>query len=143
MQLTVMTWCATATTTIGCFLALFLLIKDALQPARNGRSFLPLQLDSSEQRDWVARSLTVLPPLAVASAGPQVFLLAIAFAGEYPVVALWGFLPSLLALELYRGTEKEKDSWWLYGMMGLSTSFLFSCLAHDVPGMMESVVSFF
>jgi len=62
--------------------------------------------------------LTVVPPTVVSAFGsPALYYLATAFAGAFPVTALWGFFPSAARLVLRRraGASTTAQRYWYPG----------------------------
>lgn len=75
---------------------------DRTTPAWSSAS--PSSSSTSSSFPAVARVLlTVVPPTVVSAFGsPALYYLATAFAGAFPVTALWGFFPSAARLVLRR-----------------------------------------
>ncbi|CAM9158142.1 unnamed protein product, partial [Phaeothamnion confervicola] len=82
----VLALCAVSTTIIGSDLALGLFMDDIFGSGRGGSGI-------GGTRRWVARALTVLPSLAIATSDPNMFYRATSFAGSYPVTVLWCLAP--------------------------------------------------
>lgn len=91
---------AIGTTILGSYLALESAYKDAVT------SFVPRK---SYQRFLTRQTALaiVAPPLAVACISPSLFLRAIDFAGAYPVLLLYGVIPSLISLRSRSSNNKN------------------------------------
>ena len=85
--------CASISTLIGCYLALSRFNADTFH--------LPLNKGCKK-----LLALTVLPSLVLAMKGPELYYLAIKFAGTVPVAFLWGVLPPLVMWKQYDGDQK-------------------------------------
>ena len=85
--------CASVSTLIGCYLALSRFNADTFH--------LPLNKGCTK-----LLALTVLPSLVLAMKGPELYYLAIKFAGTVPVAFMWGVLPPLVMWKQYDGDQK-------------------------------------
>ena len=82
--------CASASTLIGCYLALSRFNADTFNLPLN-KTCLKLV------------AVTVLPSAIVSLKGPELYYLMIKFAGCVPVAFLWGVLPPLVMWVMLRG----------------------------------------
>lgn len=114
---------AILTTILGSYLALLTMCNNIYQGLFKGRHKLrgessttttkdeSVQLTSTNtilQRITVGSMIT-LPALSIASISPSIFLKAIDFAGSYPVLLLWGILPTFTTLLQRRRWNKDKS----------------------------------
>ncbi|KAK3246477.1 hypothetical protein CYMTET_43985 [Cymbomonas tetramitiformis] len=109
----------------------------------------PRNYGSGELRIWLARTTTFCLPVSVALSGPNVFYAATAFAGEYPVVILWGIFPPLMFWAQRYGIQKS-PLWppdfarvGLAGLVTLSAVFLMVCAVHDMGPILASTLAAF
>ena len=100
-RLLVLSLSAIGTTILGSLLAL----SSAYQDVTNLRR-MKKGSDVVWQRPWIAIACIALPPTLVAAISPSLFLQAIDFAGSYPILLLYGVLPSFMALKL--NTKRRK-----------------------------------
>ena len=107
---------AILTTILGSYLALISVYQDWELTSRFFQSFknnqkerkddtsfeIPITADREMNESWQNRlsvaSIIVMPSLIIASISPTLFLKSIAFAGSYPVVVLFGIIPSIMAI---------------------------------------------
>ena len=90
--------CASASTLIGCYLALSRFNADAFDTNLSARNVKLV-------------ALTVLPSLLVSMKGPELYYLMIKFAGTVPVAFLWGVLPPLVCWRMLDGEKRLTGAW--------------------------------
>ena len=108
-RLLVLSVSAIGTTILGSFLALESAYRDVIAMAtswwrqkRVNRTSVTCNNDSALsrrfwQQSWVSAMCITLPPMLISTISPSVFLQAIDFAGSYPILLLYGVIPSLMA----------------------------------------------
>lgn len=124
---------AVVTTIIGSLLALGSLFGDLLGVrATSGQG---------GGKTWLARGLTVIPPLMLAMSGPRIYYAATEFAGAYPVTILWGVMPPLMLwmqLQTSTGGLEDKGGGWvtspllLVALAGVAVALLTCRVCADV-----------
>lgn len=78
--------------------------------------------------------LSVFPALGIASISPDLFLMAIDFAGSFPVLLLWGIAPPLIALKQRRKSNRTENhdflipTKWLKWIAGFSSWLFLVCI---------------
>ena len=114
---------AILTTILGSYLALLTMCNNIYQDLFKGghkvrgRSNTTTTKDESLQStstNTILQRITVgsmitLPALSISSTSPSIFLKAIDFAGSYPVLLLWGILPTFTTLLQRRRWNKDKS----------------------------------
>jgi len=108
-RLYVLALSAIGTTVLGCYLALQSVYRDVVvgvggvadrhsvsDSTNDTRNNEPLQ-----NKPWFQSLVIAAPPTAIACLSPALFGRAIAFAGAYPVLLLYGVLPAALYLKLH------------------------------------------
>ncbi|CAB9525930.1 Tryptophan/tyrosine permease family [Seminavis robusta] len=121
VRLLLLAMSAIGTTILGSFLALQSAYDDwqGMLPSTRRR------FSAFMERPWVRTLVISLPPLAVSCISPSLFLQAIDFAGSYPVILLYGFLPPLIVRRLQDDEKFGKTKMnKLYAAVGVLSTCL-------------------
>lgn len=95
---------AILTTILGSYLALLSTATDFMKRHVGNK----VNTQSLRQRLKVG-SLIAIPAMLISCSSPTIFLKAIDFAGSYPVLVLWGIMPSAMALVQRKRDRKETN----------------------------------
>jgi len=99
-RLAVLAVSAIGTTVLGCYLALQSAYRDAVT--------------TRSSPNWMETLIIAGPPTVIACLSPSLFGQAIAFAGAYPVLLLFGVLPAALSVRMH-----NTQTTWLTRVLGL------------------------
>jgi tyrosine-specific transport protein len=113
ISLYILAFSAIATTILGCNLALETNYKDMINllppsiPTRMFRRRRGEVVDVVLKSSWLKYSIISIVPILISIISPKVFIQAIDFAGSYPVLILFGVIPSSIRI---RGQKKQNSS---------------------------------
>ena len=95
---------AILTTILGSYLALLSTVTDFMKRQVGNK----VNLQSLHQRLKIG-SLITIPAMLISCSSPTIFLKAIDFAGSYPVLVLWGIMPSVMTLVQRKRDQIERN----------------------------------
>jgi len=125
---------AILTTILGSYLALLSTVTDFLSPQKSGTSNeITHTYSNSPMHRLKVASLITIPAIGISCTSPSIFLRAIDFAGSYPVLILWGMMPSAISI-VQRIKNQEKGSYNLHRRTGGSS--LWVCFLGVVSSIM-------
>lgn len=144
VQLPLFTLAITAilTTILGSYLALqsafddlhiFSSVQKNKTSPPNSSSIIP-QKQKRKRNLLSSLLLSVFPALGIASVSPDLFLMAIDFAGSFPVLLLWGIAPPLIAWKQRRKSNRTENhdflipTKWLKWIAGFSAWLFLVCI---------------
>ncbi len=125
---------AILTTILGSYLALLSTVTDFLSPQESGASNeIAHTYSNSPMHRLKVASLITIPAIGISCTSPSIFLRAIDFAGSYPVLIMWGMMPSAISI-VQRIKNQEMGSYNLHRRTGGSS--LWVCLLGIVSSIM-------